>query len=157
MTKDVYTDGSCLGNPGYGGWGFIVYEDGIGEIFRQAGGKQLTTNNVMEMTAMDKSLEYVLNTNTNTNTHTSFTIYTDSNYVKLGMTVWIENWKKKGYKTAANKEVKNKELWMSIDAKYQKVKHRVKLEWVKAHNGNERNEAVDLLARTQAEKEKERR
>lgn len=151
MTKDIYTDGSCLGNPGYGGWGFIVYDD-VGEMFRQAGGKQLTTNNVMEMTAMEKTLEYVLGRETNSR----FTIYTDSNYVKLGMTVWIENWKKKGYKTAAKKDVKNKELWMSIDAKYQKIKNRVKLEWVKAHDGNPRNEAVDLLARTQAEKEREK-
>jgi len=149
MTKDIYTDGSCLGNPGYGGWGFIVY-DGDGEIFRQAGGKQMTTNNVMEMTAMDKALVYVRDNENGTR----FTIYTDSNYVKQGMTVWIENWKKKGFRTAANKEVKNKDLWMSIDAKYQKVKHRVKLEWVRAHNGNMRNEAVDLLARTQAENER---
>lgn len=152
MTKDIYTDGSCLGNPGYGGWGVIIY-DGGGEIFRQAGGKQLTTNNVMEMTAMDKALAYIRDNENEAH----FTIYTDSNYVKQGMTVWIENWKKKGFRTAANKEVKNKDLWMSIDAKYQKVKHRVKLEWVRAHNGNTRNEAVDLLARTHAEKEKERK
>jgi ribonuclease HI len=149
MTKNIYTDGSCLGNPGYGGWGFIVYGDN-GEIFRHAGGKQMTTNNVMEMTAMDKALAYVRD---NEN-ETRFTIYTDSNYVKQGVTVWMENWKKKGFRTAANKEVKNKDLWMSIDAKYQKVKHRVKLEWVRAHNGNVRNEAVDLLARTHAEKER---
>lgn len=151
MTKDIYTDGSCLGNPGYGGWGFIVY-DGTGEIFRQAGGKQLTTNNVMEMTAMDKALAYVLDREADAR----FTIYTDSNYVKLGMTVWIQNWKRTGYKTVAKTDVKNKELWMSIDAKYQQVKNRVKLEWVKAHEGNEKNEAVDLLARTQAEKAKEK-
>jgi len=151
MTKDIYTDGSCLGNPGYGGWGFIVY-DGTGEIFRQAGGKQLTTNNVMEMTAMDKALAYVLDREADAR----FTIYTDSNYVKLGMTVWIQNWKRTGYKTVAKTDVKNKELWMSIDAKYQQVKNRIKLEWVKAHEGNEKNEAVDLLARTQAEKAKEK-
>jgi len=142
--KEIYTDGSCLGNPGHGGWGIIVYE-GDEEVFRQGGKEFLSTNNIMELTAMDNALSYIQEN------EGKYTIYTDSNYVKQGMTIWIVNWKKKGFKTSAGKDVKNKSLWVSIDEKYQKMKSRITIEWVRAHNGNERNEAVDLLARKQAD------
>lgn len=142
--KEIYTDGSCLGNPGHGGWGFIVYE-GDEEVFRQSDKEWLSTNNIMELTAMDKALSYIQEYEGN------YTVYTDSNYVKQGMTIWIQNWKKKGFKTSAGKDVKNKNLWVNIDEKYQNLKSKIKIEWVRAHNGNERNEAVDLLARKQAE------
>ena len=94
---------------------------------------------------MDNALSYIQEKDG------KYTIYTDSDYVKQGMTIWIVNWKKKGFKTSSGKDVKNKCLWINIDEKYQKLNSRIKIEWVKAHNGNERNEAVDLLARKQAE------
>ena len=143
--KEIYTDGSCLGNPGYGGWGYIVYEENK-EIFRNGDKEWLSTNNIMELTAMDNALSYIQEN------EDYYVVYTDSNYVKQGMTIWIENWKKKGYKTSSGKDIKNKYLWMKIDEKYQNLKSKIQLEWVRAHNGNERNEAVDLLARKNAEK-----
>ena len=100
----------------------------------------------MELTAMDNALSYIQEN------EDYYVVYTDSNYVKQGMTIWIENWKKKGYKTSSGKDIKNKYLWMKIDEKYQNLKSKIQLEWVRAHNGNERNEAVDLLARKNAEK-----
>jgi ribonuclease HI len=142
--KEIYTDGSCLGNPGRGGWGFIVYDED-NEIFKQSGKELQSTNNIMELTAMDKALTYVKDNSG------YYTIFTDSNYVKQGMTIWIHNWKKKGFKTAVGNEVKNKCLWIDIDDKYQVLKDKIKIEWVRAHNGNTRNENVDKLARAQAE------
>ena len=101
---EIYTDGSCLGNPGAGGWGVI------GKGITLTGNLRNTTNNVMEMTAVVKALEACINYG-----HDYVRIYTDSNYVKNGITQWIYNWKKNGWKTSSGGDVKNKELWIQID------------------------------------------
>jgi len=132
---EVYTDGSCLGNPGRGGWA------AISEDFKLCGAQPNTTNNVMEMTAIVKALEQCVQLN-----KTHVCIITDSNYVKQGITSWIHNWKKNGWKTSSGGDVKNRELWIALD----KLRERftiIEWKWVKAHNGNPQNEAVDRLAR----------
>jgi ribonuclease HI len=135
---EIYTDGSCLGNPGRGGWGVI------GKGVTLTGNLRNTTNNVMEMTAVVKALEVCVNYG-----HDYVRIYTDSNYVKNGITQWIHNWKKNGWKTSSGGDVKNKELWMQIDELRERL-NMVEWKWVKAHNGNPLNEAVDKLARESA-------
>ena len=136
--QDIYTDGSCLGNPGPGGW--AVSGAGI----KMSGGQANTTNNVMEMTAVVKALETCLVRDV-----LEIRLFTDSNYVKNGITSWIKNWKKNGWRTAAGAPVKNKELWVEIDTLSQKMKC-VEWKWVKAHNGHPQNELVDRLAREEA-------
>ena len=136
---EIYTDGSCLGNPGCGGWGVVS------DNFKLTAGQDDTTNNQMEMTAILRALEECLHRNIQ-----EVRIYTDSNYVKQGIMVWIVNWKRNGWKTAAGTAVKNKELWMKIDEARKKLKI-VEWRWVKAHNGNPKNEEVDKLARLSAE------
>ncbi len=136
----IWTDGSCLGNPGPGGWGFIA-TDGKNTAER-CGGEKNTTNNKMELTAVIKAL-------TAAKKHAEVEIHTDSQYVKNGMESWIKNWKAKGWKTADKKPVKNKELWQQLDELASNIKiHWV---WVKGHAGEEFNERVDDLARTAAE------
>jgi ribonuclease HI len=132
---EIYTDGSCLGNPGRGGWA------AISEKFYIYGAKLDTTNNIMEMTAIIKSLEHCLREGFGV-----VCIYTDSNYVKQGITSWIKNWKRNGWKTASGTPVKNKELWIKLDELTTKL-DIIDWKWVKAHNGNPQNEAVDKLAR----------
>ena len=152
----IYTDGSCLGNPGRGGWGFIMY-GADDEVYRHSGNALMTTNNIMELTAMDFALDYVLHImDTDHVLHVlndsgEFHIYTDSNYVKLGTTEWIKKWKINNFKTALGKDVKNKQLWVSIDQKMERLGDKINVHWVRAHDGNERNEAVDRLARYEAE------
>ena len=126
---DVYTDGSCLGNPGPGGWG------AIGPGFSVSGGLAHTTNNIMELTAAVKCLEQTGSI--------EVVLHTDSCYVKNGITKWVLNWKKNGWKTANGQPVKNKELWAQLDALNGP---HVTWKWVKAHNGHPQNEAVDKLA-----------
>ena len=136
----IWTDGSCLGNPGPGGWGFIA-TDGKNTAER-CGGEKNTTNNKMELTAVIKAL-------TAAKKHAEVEIHTDSQYVKNGMESWIKNWKAKGWKTADKKPVKNQELWQQLDELASNIKiHWV---WVKGHAGEEFNERVDDLARTSAE------
>jgi ribonuclease HI len=132
---EVYTDGSFLGNPGRGGWGAISTD------FKLCGAQPNTTNNVMEMTAITKALEQCLWMG-----KLHVCIITDSNYVKNGITSWIHNWKKNGWKTASGADVKNKELWVKMDDLRQELT-MIEWRWVKAHNGNPQNEAVDKLAR----------
>ena len=132
---EIYTDGSCLGNPGRGGWA------AISEKFKIYGAKLDTTNNIMEMTAIIKSLEHCLREGFGV-----VCIYTDSNYVKQGITSWIKNWKRNGWKTASGTPVKNKELWIKLDELTTEL-DIIDWKWVKAHNGNPQNEAVDKLAR----------
>lgn len=132
----MYTDGSCLGNPGCGGW--AAREEGLFEI---SGGTKNTTNNIMELTAVLKGLEKCLEHGL-ADVH----VHTDSTYTKNGITVWIHNWKRNGWKTAAGKSVKNKDLWVRLDDLVQRFK-TVEWHWVKAHAGHPQNEWVDTEAR----------
>ena len=132
---EVYTDGSCLGNPGRGGWAAISKD------FKLCGSQPNTTNNVMEMTAIVKALEQCLWME-----EKYVRIVTDSNYVKQGISSWIHNWKKNGWKTSNGGDVKNKELWVKLDELRERFT-MIEWKWVKAHNGNPQNEAVDKLAR----------
>jgi len=133
----VYTDGACSGNPGKGGWGVVILEDNKDEIFLN-GGDNNTTNNRMELTAAIEALKHYQN-------REDITLITDSKYVKDGIQSWIQNWKKNGWKTAAKKPVKNKELWVELDDLI--TKHNINWEWVKGHAGNKHNEKADYLAR----------
>ena len=135
----VYTDGSCLENPGKGGWAaIIINESGRIEI---KGSKENTTNNQMELTAPIMALKKIPQ-------GSKVQIFTDSKYVKSGITEWIHNWKKNGWKTTDKKEVKNKNLWTKLDD----LSNEFDIEWiwVKAHSTDELNNEVDLLARSSA-------
>ena len=133
----IYTDGACSGNPGIGGWGAVILENNKENIFLN-GGNDNTTNNQMELTAAIEALRYFEDRQT-------ITLITDSKYVKDGIQSWIQNWKKNGWKTAAKKPVKNKELWIELDQLISK--HIISWEWVKGHAGNAHNEQADYLAR----------
>ena len=133
---NIYTDGACSGNPGIGGWGVVILDNGK-EILLN-GGEQNTTNNKMELTAAIKALEYFVQ-------REDLIIHTDSKYVKDGIESWIINWKKNGWKTTAKKPVKNKEMWIALDDLIKK--HNIIWEWVKGHAGNKHNEKADYLAR----------
>ena len=136
----IWTDGSCLGNPGPGGWGFVATNGK--DVAERCGGEKNTTNNKMELTAVIKAL-------TAARKHSEVEIHTDSQYVKNGMQSWIKNWKKNNWKTADKKPVKNQELWQQLDELASVIKiHWV---WVKGHAGEEFNERVDTLARNAAE------
>ena len=131
----IYTDGACRGNPGPGGWGALIRLDAIEkEIF---GGQVDTTNNQMELTAAIEGLAALKE-------RCSVELYTDSKYVMDGITQWIQNWKKNNWRTAAKKDVKNKELWQKLDQLISQ--HQVQWHWVKGHSGDVGNEAADLLA-----------
>ena len=138
---DIYTDGACSGNPGPGGWGVLIEIDN--ENIELSGGDGETTNNRMELMAAIKALEEI-------DKDYEITLYTDSNYVKDGITSWISNWKKNNWKTASKKDVKNKELWMRLD---EAIKDKnISWVWVKGHAGNAGNEQADYLARSALEK-----
>lgn len=132
---EVYTDGSCLGNPGRGGWAAISKD------FKLCGAQPNTTNNVMEMTAIVKALEQCIWME-----EKHVRIVTDSNYVKQGISAWIHNWKKNGWKTSSGGDVKNRELWVKLDELRERFT-MIEWKWVKAHNGTPQNEEVDKLAR----------
>ena len=131
----IYTDGACSGNPGKGGWGAIlIYAK---EEKYMSGSKQLTTNNQMELTATIEALKAI-------SKHSNIALYTDSQYVKNGITSWIFNWKKNGWNTANKKPVANKDLWIELE-KYVDF-HSVSWFWVKGHSGDHYNEIADELA-----------
>ena len=131
----IYTDGACSGNPGKGGWGAIlIYAK---EKKYMSGSKQLTTNNQMELTATIEALKAI-------SKPSNIALYTDSQDVKNGITSWIFNWKKNGWKTANKKPVANKDLWIELE-KYVDF-HSVKWHWVKGHSGDHYNEIADELA-----------
>lgn len=132
---NIYTDGACRGNPGKGGWGSILkYRDHIKEI---SGYQKNTTNNIMELTAVIKALQSL-------KVSCEVILTTDSKYVQEGITKWIYNWKKNGWKTANKKEVKNKELWIELDQI--SSKHSIDWRWIKGHSGHPENERADELA-----------
>ena len=131
----IFTDGACKGNPGPGGWGAILkYIDSIKEI---NGFSEETTNNIMELTAVIESLKSLKRS-------CNIIITTDSTYVKNGITEWIHNWKKRGWKTTNKKPVKNKSLWQNLD--YEVSRHQITWKWVKGHSGHPENERADQLA-----------
>ena len=131
----IYADGACKGNPGPGGWGALLIEaGGERELF---GGEALTTNNRMELLAVIKALDAVPD-------GAAIALYTDSRYVQQGMTSWIHGWKRKGWRTADGKPVKNIDLWQSLDDAA--ARHRVQWHWVRGHVGDIGNERADALA-----------
>jgi ribonuclease HI len=131
----IYADGACRGNPGPGGWGAWLQSGGKErELF---GGEKLTTNNRMELTAVIQALAALKH-------RCTVTVYTDSEYVKNGITTWIHSWKAKGWKTASRQPVKNVDLWMRLDEL--SGSHRVSWRWVKGHAGDPGNERADRLA-----------
>ncbi len=131
----IYTDGACSGNPGKGGWGAILIYNKKERYI--SGSKQLTTNNQMELTATIEALKAI-------SKPSNIALYTDSQYVKNGITSWIFNWKKNGWKTANKKPVANKDLWIELE-KYVDF-HSVNWFWVKGHSGDHYNEIADELA-----------
>ncbi|SHL94543.1 ribonuclease HI [Vreelandella subglaciescola] len=131
----VYTDGACRGNPGVGGWG-VVLQSGDHEKTLY-GFEAHTTNNRMELMAAISALRTL-------NTPCEIALWTDSQYVRQGITQWIHNWLKRGWKTAAKQPVKNAELWQALHAETQR--HRVEWHWVKGHSGHPGNERADALA-----------
>ena len=137
---DIYTDGACSGNPGPGGWGVLIEIDN--ENIELSGGDRETTNNRMELMAAIKALEEI-------DKDYEITLYTDSNYVKDGITSWISNWKKNNWKTAAKKPVANRDLWIEISDLNEKMS--VEWNWVKGHAGDPGNERADELANMGAE------
>ena len=136
----IYTDGSCIGNPGNGGWAAIIINDGKKTQIK--GSKKNTTNNQMELLAPIKALKKIPK-------GSKVQIFTDSKYVKSGITVWIHNWKKNGWKTANKQKVKNIELWTELDLLSNEFE--IKWSWVKAHSIDKLNNEVDLIAREAAD------
>tara|TARA_B100000575_G_C22798693_1_gene471630 strand:- start:37 stop:495 length:459 start_codon:yes stop_codon:yes gene_type:complete len=132
---DIYTDGACSGNPGPGGWGAIIYY--LEKETELSGFFENTTNNRMELTAAIKALEYFKE-------KSKINIYTDSNYLRMGITSWIDSWKKNNWRTSQKKKVKNVDLWRELDRL--KEFHEIEWHWVKAHAGNKGNERADYLA-----------
>tara|TARA_B100001142_G_scaffold314184_1_gene351398 strand:+ start:123 stop:548 length:426 start_codon:yes stop_codon:yes gene_type:complete len=135
----IYTDGSCLENPGNGGWAAIINDNG--NIKKISGGEKNTTNNRMELMATINALK-------NIDTNNGIEIYTDSQYVKLGITEWINTWVKNNWQTSKKENVKNKDLWLELYNLNKSL--NIKWIWIKAHAGNPLNEEVDSLAKKAA-------
>ncbi len=132
---DIFTDGACSGNPGPGGWGVLLRVRGVEKEL--SGGDRRTTNNRMELMAAIRGLEALRRP-------VRVQLYTDSTYLKDGITKWIGAWKERGWKTAAKKPVKNRDLWQRLEAAM--APHQVSWHWVKAHAGHPENERADALA-----------
>ncbi len=131
----IYTDGGCRGNPGPGGWGALLQSGG--HCKELSGADPATTNNKMEMTAAIKALDAL-------NNASHVTLYTDSQYLRRGILEWLPLWKRRGWRTAARKPVKNQELWQALEAAA--ARHEVDWRWVKGHAGTPGNERADRLA-----------
>jgi len=132
----IFTDGACSGNPGPGGWGAVLRFDGKEKELK--GGEALTTNNRMELMAAISALE-TLKRDCNVD------MFTDSNYLRDGITKWIHSWRRNGWRTAEKKPVKNAELWQRLDAAL--GRHDIRWHWVRGHTGHAENERADALAR----------
>ena len=137
IKADIYTDGSCLGNPGPGGWAVIIKFDN-GAIKELSGSEDHTTNNRMELTAAIKAI-------TSFKKKTEINIYTDSKYLKDGITIWIKKWKINKWKTSNKKDVKNSDLWKLLESIIED--HKIQWFWVKGHNENILNDKADKLAK----------
>ena len=131
----IYSDGACKGNPGAGGWGALLVTDGHRKEI--CGGEANTTNNRMEMTAVIRALESLKRPST-------VEVHTDSQYVQKGISEWMDGWKRRNWRTADGKPVKNQDLWLQLDALSQL--HRIEWKWVRGHNGHPENERADELA-----------
>lgn len=138
-TVQIHTDGACLGNPGPGGWGALLRCDGREREI--SGGDPATTNNRMELMGAIMALETLT-------APCTVTLYTDSQYVRQGITEWMKNWVRRGWKTAGGDPVKNRDLWERLHAAAQR--HVIEWKWVKGHSGEPHNERVDVLARDAA-------
>lgn len=132
---EIFTDGACRGNPGIGGWGALIRETDSENLIY--GGELETTNNIMELTAAIKALEFL-------KVSSIVVLTTDSKYVMQGITEWIHNWKERDWKTASKKPVLNKGLWKRLDDLTNL--HSIKWKWIKAHSGHRENEIADQLA-----------
>ncbi len=136
MKIKIYTDGACSGNPGKGGWAALIIDSKLNQS-SISGSESNTTNNRMELTAPIMALKKIKR-------NSEVTIYTDSKYVKNGITVWIKKWKLNNWKSSSRKPVKNKDLWVELDVSC--LKYKITWKWVKAHAGNKYNNLVDKLA-----------
>lgn len=143
---EIFTDGACKGNPGPGGWAAILRFKGVEKTI--SGGAPMTTNNRMEMTAAVKALEALKRPCT-------VRITTDSQYLMKGITQWLKNWKRRGWKTSQDTPVKNEDLWRRLDE--EASRHQVQWCWVRGHNSHKENEMADLLARKAMEPYMKRR
>jgi len=143
MEIKIYTDGACVGNPGPGGWAAVILSEGEKkEIF---GGEKLTTNNRMELTAAIKALEYLQNEEKKQPSLKNLTIFTDSVYLKDGITIWINNWEKNNWKTSDKKNVKNVDLWKKLKDLIKNSE--IEWNWIKGHSDHPMNELADRLAK----------
>tara|TARA_Y100000590_G_C15553834_1_gene951988 strand:- start:470 stop:916 length:447 start_codon:yes stop_codon:yes gene_type:complete len=143
MEIKIYTDGACIGNPGPGGWAaIIIMENEKRELF---GGEKLTTNNRMEITAAIKALEYCASQDGKQQSFKQIKVYTDSTYLKEGITNWINSWEKNNWKTADKKNVKNVDLWKKL--KELTKNNQIEWHWVKGHSENPMNDLADNLAK----------
>ena len=136
MKLKIYTDGACSGNPGKGGWAAIILDNNSRQL-NISGSENNTTNNRMELLAPIMALKKI-------KSKSEITIFTDSKYVKDGITDWIKKWKQNNWKSSNKKPVKNKDLWIKLDNSCQK--HKITWKWVKAHAGNKYNNLADELA-----------
>lgn len=137
----IYTDGACKGNPGKGGWGFVIYNNKLDKIMEKSGFCDYTTNNKMELIAVIEAIEAFITLYKN---NEKMILYTDSVYVRNGICKWIHTWKNNDWMTCNKDPVKNKDLWQKLDILLDP--NRFQFEWVKAHNGNIGNEYADKLA-----------
>ena len=135
MTIEIYTDGACKGNPGPGGWGALLRHNGTEKTLK--GAEAHTTNNRMELMAAIKALEVLTRS-------CQVDLYTDSQYLRQGMTEWLVGWKKKGWRNSKNEPVKNVDLWQQLDSLAKQ--HQIRWHWVKGHSGHPENEQADALA-----------
>ena len=136
MKYIIYTDGACSGNPGPGGWGAVIFDENKKQI-NISGKETITTNNRMELLAPIMAIKRIKE-------KSEITVYTDSNYLKIGITDWIKKWEKNGWKSSSNQPIKNKDLWLELNKLCSG--HKVSWNWVEGHSNNEFNNLADKLA-----------
>ncbi|MBX3386237.1 MAG: ribonuclease HI [Phycisphaeraceae bacterium] len=139
----LYTDGACSGNPGPGGWAYVLRHPASGKEVERSGGERMTTNNRMELMAVIRGLEALTRSS-------AVELYSDSQYVLKGLREWLKGWKAKGWRTANKQPVKNQDLWMELDALT--AKHAVTFHWIRGHTGHPENERCDRLAVAEIER-----